>query len=158
MPINLGWLGLFIALGAVIFLVVPRDRIIALLLPSFLGGAIIALIVNLIGVPVLGLWRFPVALVPILGIPLFLLLAYMAEMLLFLHYWEHLPGGSTEKGLYLAVFSIANTIMAFFALSFGYVVFVRWNLLYFFLLAFALHGLVALLYFAPGVRAAFRKI
>ncbi len=158
MPVKLVWLALFFVLWAVVFLVVPRDRIVNLLLPSFLGGTVVALVVNLIGASVLGLWRFPVALVPVLGIPLFFLLAYMPAMLLFLHYWDHLPGGSTEKVLYLITFSLANTVLAYFALSLGYVVFIRWNLLYFFLLALALYGLVALLFFAPGVRAVLRKI
>jgi len=142
----------------IVFLVVPRDRIINLLLPSFLGGTVIALIINLIGVPILGLWRFPVALVPILGIPLFLLLAFMPGVLLFLHYWEHLPGGSTEKALYLVTFSLVTTVIAFIALRLGYLLFIRWNLLYFFLLSLALYGLVVFLFFTPGIRTALRKI
>lgn len=158
MLMNFLWLGLFLVLWAVIFLVVPRERIVNLLLPSFLAGTVVALIVNLIGAPILVLWRFPVALVPIFGIPLFLLLAYMAEMLLFLNYWDHLPGGSTEKGLYLVVFSLANTILAYFAVTLGYLVFVRWNFLYFFLLAFAIHALAAFLYTTPGVRTVLRKL
>jgi len=149
---NLAWLLLFIFAWAVALLVVPWNRVVNLLLPSFLGGTILTLIVNLIGVPILGLWRFPAATISLLGIPVFLLLAFMAEMILFLHYWDHLPGGSAEKGLYVIAFSLATTVMAFFAMLMRYVVFYNWTLLYFLVVSFAVHILTLLLYFAPGLR------
>ncbi len=152
MSANLAWLLLFIIAWVVVLLVIPRDRVIGLLLPSFLGGTVLALIINLIGVPVLGLWRFPATPVSLLGIPVFLLLAYMAEMVLFLHYWDHLPGGSAEKGLYLIVFSLASTGLAYFAMLMRYVVLINWNLLYYLIVSFAVHVLALLLYSAPGIR------
>ncbi len=157
MTANLGWLLLFVVAWAVVLLVVPWDRVIGLLLPSFLGGTVLALIINLIGVPVLGLWRFPATLVSMVGIPIFLLLAYWAEMILFIHYWDHLPGGSAEKGFYLIVFSLATTVLAYFALMMRYVIFFNWNLLYFWLTSFVAHGLTILFYNAPGLRESFRR-
>lgn len=158
MTADLAWLVLFIVAWAVVLLVVPRDRVSGLLLPSFLGGTVLALIVNLIAVPILGLWRFPATVAAILGVPIFMLLAYMAEMLLFLHYWDHLPGGSAEKGLYMVVFSMLTTVLGYIALVMGYLTFVNWNLAYFFLVSFVVHALVALLYTAPGIRQTLRRV
>ncbi|MGD0154281.1 MAG: hypothetical protein ABSC17_11105 [Thermacetogeniaceae bacterium] len=157
MTSNLGWLLLFIVAWAIVLLVVPRDRLFSLLLPSFLGGTVSALIINLIGVPVLGLWRFPATLVSMVGIPVFLLLSYWAEMILFFHYWDHLPGGSAEKGFYLMGFSLATTVLAYFALIMRYVIFFNWNLLYFLLTSFVAHSLAILFYTAPGIRESFRR-
>lgn len=151
------WLLLFIVAWAVVLLVVPRDRVIRLLLPSFLGGTVLSLIINLIGVPIMGLWRFPATPISLLGIPAFLLLAYWAETILFLYYWDHLPGGSAEKILYLIVFSLANTVMAYFALIMRYVIFFNWSLLYFLMASFVAHSLTILLYTAPGIRESFRR-
>jgi len=155
---NYLWLGLFLVLWAVVFLIVPRERIVTLLMPSFLGGTVIALITNLIGVSILGMWRFPVALLPLFGIPLFMLLAYMPEMLIFLHYWEHLPGGTAEKGIYLATFGFLNTAVAYFAVIMGYLIFIRWNFIYFFLLSVVLHALAVVIFTTPQLRNAFRKV
>lgn len=157
MTANLAWLLLFFIAWAVVLLVVPRDRVVGLLLPSFLGGAVLVLIINLIGVPVLGLWRFPATPISLLGIPVFLLLGYWAEMLLFLHYWDHLPGGSAEKGFYLIAFSLATTVMAYFALVLRYVIFFNWSLLYFLVTSFVTHSLTVLLYAMPGIRSSFRR-
>ena len=151
MSANLAWLLLFIVTWAVVLLVVPWDRVVGLLLASFLSGAVLALIINLIGVPVLGLWRFPASMVTLLGIPVFLLLAQMAEMILFMHYWVHLPGGSSEKGLYVIAFSLATTGLAYLAMLMGYVIFINWNILYFLVVAFAVHLLALLIYSAPGI-------
>jgi hypothetical protein len=151
MSANLVWLLLFIVAWAVVFLVIPRDRLVSLLLPSFLGGAVIALIINLIGVPVMGLWRFMPTPVMLLGIPMFLLLAHMGEMLLFLHYWDYLPGGSAEKGLYVIGSSLVITGVAFLTLLMGYVSFINWNLLYFLVTIFAGHVLGLLAYSMPGI-------
>jgi hypothetical protein len=148
---NLAWLLLFLIAWAVVLLVVPWNRVAGLLLPGFLGGTVLALIINLIGAPVLGLWRFPATPVSLLGIPVFLLLAYMAETILFLHYWDYLPGGSAEKGLYVIAFSLANTGLAYLALLMRYVVFFNWTLLYFLIASFAMHVLALLLYSAPGL-------
>jgi hypothetical protein len=151
MSANLAWLLLFIVTWVAVLLVVPWDRVVRLLLPSFLSGAILSLIINLIGVPILGLWRFPASLVALMGIPVFLLLAQMAEMVLFLHYWVHLPGGSAEKGLYVIAFSLVTTGLAYFTLLMGYVIFINWNILYFLVVSFAVHLLALLLYSAPGL-------
>lgn len=151
MSANLAWLLLFIVTWAVVLLVVPWDRVARLLLPSFLSGTILALVINLIGVPVLGLWRFPASTVALLGIPVFLLLAQTAEMILFMHYWVHLPGGSAEKGLYVIAFSLATTGLAYLAMLMGYVIFVNWNIFYFLVVAFAVHLLALLIYSAPGI-------
>jgi hypothetical protein len=158
MNAELVWLLLFIIAWAIVLLVVPRDRIIGLLLPGFLGGAVLALIVNLIGVPVMGLWRFPATTVSVLGIPVFLLLAFMAEVVLFLYYWEHLPGGSTEKGLFVVAFSLVTTGLGYVALVMRYAVFVNWNLLYFFLTSLGVHILSVVMYSAPGIRESFRRV
>ena len=157
MSSTLLWLVLFIVAWAVVLLVIPRDQVIRLLLPSFLGGTVLSLIINLIGVPVLGLWRFPATPISLLGIPVFLLLAYWAETILFLHYWDHLPGGSAEKILYLVAFSLATTVMAYFALIMRYVIFFNWNLLYFLLISFVAHSLTILIYAVPGIRESFRR-
>ncbi len=154
---KLAWLGLFLVLWLVALLSVPRARLVDLLLPSFLLGTVAALLVNLVGSSLLGLWRFPVALVPVFGVPLFLLLAYMPEMLLFLHYWDYLPGGSTERFVYILAFSLANTAVAHLAATFKYLVFVRWNLLLFFLLSFFIHGLAVLLSSFLGARAGLER-
>ena len=148
---NLAWLLLFIIAWAVALLVVPWDRLAGLLLPGFLGGTLLALIVNLIGVPILGLWHFPAA-ISMLGIPVFLLLAYTAEMILFLHYWDHLPGGSAEKGIYIIAFSLMNTGLAYLALLMGYVVFYNWTLVYFLISSLAVHVLSLLFYSTIGIR------
>jgi hypothetical protein len=153
---NLAWLLLFIVSGAAALLVVPWERVVELLLPSFLGGAVLSLIINLIGVPILGLWRFPLPAVALLGIPVFLLLAQMAEMILFLHYWNHLPGGSAEKGLYVIAFSLATTVLAYVATLMGYAIFLNWNLLYFLIVSLVVHALTLWLYSASGIRAAVR--
>lgn len=158
MTAEMVWLLLFIITWAIVLLVVPRDRVIGLLLPSFLGGAVLALIINLIGVPVMGLWRFPATAASLMGIPVFLLLAFMAEMVLFLYYWDKLPGGSAEKGLFLGAFSLATTGLAYAALVMRYAVFVNWNLLYFFLTSLGFHLLSVLLYSAPGIRESFRRV
>ena len=148
---NLAWMLLFLIAWAVALLVVPWNRVVGLLLPSFLGGTVLAVIVNLIGVPVLGLWRFAATPLSLLGIPVFLLLAYMAEMILFLHYWDYLPGGSAEKGLYVTAFSLGNAGVAYLALLMRYVVFFNWTLLYFLIASFVMHVLTLLLYSAPGL-------
>ena len=148
---NMAWLFLFIIGWAVVLLVVPWSRMAGLLLPGFLGGAVLGLIINLIAVPVLGLWRFQATPISLLGIPVFLMLAYMAETVLFLHYWDYLPGGSTEKGLYLITFGLLDIGAAYFSLLMGYVVFSSWTLLYALITSFVTHTLALLLYSAPGL-------
>jgi hypothetical protein len=156
MSADLAWLLLFVAAWAVALLVVPWDRVTGLLLPSFLSGTVLSLIINLLGAPVLGLWTFPASLVSLLGIPVLLILAYTAEMVLFLHYWDHLPGGSAEKGLYVLAFGLATTGLAYLAMLMRYVVFINWSLLYFLVVSMVVHILALLLYSAPGIRAAVR--
>lgn len=121
-------------------LVVPRERFKELLSAGIVAGFLLALAIQMIGIPALKLWkfRFLELALPVLGVPLLLPFTYIAEVILFLHW---LPRETATRWLYIGVFSAANTIVNVFMVRQGIKLIPHWNALATFLVAMGSHAL-----------------
>jgi len=137
------WLILAAVVWAVTFFLVPRERFVKLLPLGFVGGTLLSFAIQYLGVVVFKFWTFHNMLIPILGIPLFLPLAYWAEVILFINY---LPDTLWGKTLYTLGFSAANTVITYLMVSIGLQDFIAWSLLNTFGVAIVAHIIDIFLY------------
>ncbi|MDA8235360.1 MAG: hypothetical protein M0Z31_11260 [Clostridia bacterium] len=137
------WLILAAVVWVVTFFLVPRERFVKLLPIGFVGGTLLAFVIQYLGVVVFKLWAFNNMLLPIMGIPLFLPIAYWAEVILFIHF---LPDTLWGKTLYTLAFSAANTLVTYLMMSLGLQDFIAWSLLSTFIVAVVAHGIAIFLY------------
>lgn len=143
MPKTYFWL-LFAAIAWVVtYLLVPREKIRRLIGIGFWGGLVLTVVIQVLAIAVLGLWKFNYMLLPILGFPLFLLLMWFAETILFVNF---LPEGTNARIVYITAFAASNTLIGYYINAYGFQTFIRWNLLYTFLLAMATHLGIAYFY------------
>ncbi|KKM10904.1 hypothetical protein SY88_11035 [Clostridiales bacterium PH28_bin88] len=125
------------------YYMVPRENIRRFWTLGLIGGAGLTLLIQVIAVPLLGLWRFINPFFSIAGIPLFLPVAYIAEVLIFAQY---LPPGTGERALYVVGFGGLNMAVEWFFLRYGLMAHPDWNLLYTFFLGIVAHLAVVYLY------------
>lgn len=137
------WIVLALVVWALAFVLIPRNRFVKLLPFGLYGGFLMALAIQLMGVPLLKLWAFRNVMAPIFGIPLFLLLAYIAEAMLFANF---LPTGPVSVSIYILVFALINILVQYGVLQTGLQVYIRWNLVYTTLVAILSHVVLYSLY------------
>jgi hypothetical protein len=158
---GVAWIILAVAVWAFALILIPRDRFLKLLPFGIYAGFLLALVIHLMGVPVLGLWAFRKMTMAVFGIPVFLLVAYIAEVMLFVNF---LPTGTLAVTAYILAFSLANLAVEYLFSRGGYRIFIRWGFMYTFLVAILSHLVVYSLYLLtplerdlPRRRAAMRR-
>ena len=140
---KLAWIILALVVWALAFVLIPRQRFMKLLPYGLYAGFLVALAIQLMGVPLLKLWAFRNVVAPIFGIPLFLLLAYAAEAMLFANF---LPSGPVSVTIYILVFALINILVDYGVLQTGLQVYLRWNMVYTTLVAIVSHVVLYSLY------------
>lgn len=140
---KLVWVILALVAWALALVLIPRQRFTKLLPYGLYAGFVVALAIQLMGVPLLKLWAFRNVVAPIFGIPLFLLLAYAAEAMLFANF---LPAGPVSVAVYILVFALINILVDYGVLQTGLQVYIRWNMVYTTLVAILSHVVLYSLY------------
>lgn len=140
---NLVWVEFFMLLSIVMLVLVPRETIVRLLPFGLVAGFVVALIIQLLAVPLLGLWSFNyVSFVAYKGIPIFVALAWVPSTIIFAHYVNTLD---SPLLLYLISigFALISSIVEYLFVHYGYREYQKWNIMATFALALALHGVMA---------------
>ncbi|HEX3015601.1 MAG TPA: hypothetical protein VHQ46_04395 [Desulfobacteria bacterium] len=138
-PMMFSWWVFAIAVWVVTGVLVQGERVRSLFNIGLVGGFLLSLVINLLGVPVFHFWRFGPDILPFMGIPLALPIAWTAEVILYINY---LPEHKLSIALYTAAFVAVSTIIDYFFVQFGMRAFINWNLLATFILGLISHGLI----------------
>ncbi len=128
-----------IVLLAFSVIMIPRRRWLELVPSAVLGGFVLSYVVQILGGILLGLWTYNSMSLPVLGMPLWLAVAFAAEVMLFLHF---LPEAQGTRLVYIIVFSAALGLADFAMARFGLKTFSRWNSYYSVFLFVAVHYVV----------------
>ncbi len=139
MTLSTVWPVAAIVLLAFSVILIPRHRWIELIPSAVLGGFVLSYIVQIIGGTLLGLWAYKNMSLPVLGMPLWLAIAFAAEVMIFLHF---LPESQGTRLAYVIVFSAALGLADFALAHFGLKTFSRWNPYYSAILFVAIHYIV----------------
>ncbi|MCR4397532.1 MAG: hypothetical protein NUV93_01035 [Firmicutes bacterium] len=139
MTLSTVWPLAAIVLLAFSIILVPRHRWIELIPSAVLGGFVLSYIVHIIGGTILGLWTYSNMSLPVLGMPLWLAVAFGAEVIMFLHFLPESPG---TRLVYVILFSAALGLGDYGLVRFGLKAFHRWNAYYSALLFVAIHYVV----------------
>ncbi len=142
--LSLSWLAFAAGVWILTAILVPGERIGKLFHAGLVGGFLLAFVENLLGVLVLGLWRFGPDILPFMGIPLAVPIAWTAEVILYLHY---LPEQKLSVVLYTVAFGVITVILDYFFVKFGMRINLNWNLWSTFILGLISHALVFGYYF-----------
>ena len=143
------WILLAVVMWVVGLLAVPQESFRRLMPFGIIAGFGLALLVNILGSSVLGLWRFTSLSWPILGVPFWILLAWVPSVIIFVHF---LPGDSLARLGWLLAFPAIYTAVEFLYLRAGLRIFSsHWNLMAAFLLSLGLHIFI-LAYYLISVR------
>ncbi|MCL6580387.1 MAG: hypothetical protein K6U08_02065 [Firmicutes bacterium] len=150
----MAWVLLAVVLWVVGLLAVPEQAFRRLVPFGVVAGFGLALAVNLVGGPILGLWGFNRVTWPLLGIPFWVLLAWVPAVILFVYY---LPDGSLARAGWILLFPAVYTAIDYVFLRAGLRHFApNWNIVYSFLLSLGVHLLILSFYLtsvvAPGTR------
>lgn len=140
---SLIWVGLVALFTLAMFLLVPVHNINRLLLFGLIGGLGVALVVMSLMDPILHLTRYNFASIPgFLGIPVLAAVAWIPVEIIFANY---LPKMRTKTNVYLYVagFAVGATVLDYASLLLGIREFIRWNLVYTFILAIVIHAVLA---------------
>ncbi|RJQ06498.1 MAG: hypothetical protein C4551_08130 [Bacillota bacterium] len=144
------WVILAIVIWVVTLLAVPQENFRRLVPFGIIAGFGLALLINMLGSSIFGLWGFRNVVWPILGIPFWVLLSWVPAVILFVHY---LPETSLARLGWLLLFPVVFTAIEFLFLRQGLRFFSPdWNLVYSFLLSLGVHILV-LSYYLTSVRS-----
>lgn len=142
MKTSLVWFYLFIGLTVLLFLLVPRDRILRLLLFGLIAGFGLAFILQYGAVNIFRWWKFNYALIEIYGAPLGVSLSWIPAVIIFAYFWP-LAVSRLGQLIYLIFFAVGTTIVEYSFVIFGYREYINWNVLLTFCLAFIVHLLLA---------------
>jgi hypothetical protein len=143
------WILLAVVMWVVGLLAVPQESFRRLMPFGIIAGFGLALLVNILGSSVLGLWRFTSLSWPILGVPFWIFLAWVPSVVIFVHF---LPGDSLARLGWLLAFPAIYTAVEFLYLRAGLRIFSsHWNLMAAFLLSLGLHIFI-LAYYLISVR------
>jgi len=138
------WIILAVVAWVVGLLAVPQEDFRRLVPFGLIAGFGLALVINLFGGPILHLWSFRQAAWPILGIPFWVLLAWVPSVILFVHF---LPDRSLPRLGWLLLFPAVYTALDYYFLRAGLRFFsANWNLPFAFLLSLGTHLLVLSFY------------
>jgi len=138
------WVGLAVVLWVVGLLAVPEQAFRRLVPFGVIAGFGLALAVNLAGGPILGLWGFNRVTWPLLGIPFWVLLAWVPAVILFVYY---LPADSLARAGWILLFPAVYTAVDYVFLRAGLRYFAPdWNIFYSFLLSLGIHLLILSFY------------
>ena len=120
-------------------LVVPRERVMDLLLVGFTVGVVFAFALILLMQNVWGFWVFRgVDLFNILEVPFFLTVAWMPIIIAFSHLLAQYEN-FTMFGVILLGFPLGATIIHLILLANNMLVYTNWNLVYTFLISLGIH-------------------
>ncbi|MCL6508790.1 MAG: hypothetical protein K6T59_17405, partial [Bryobacteraceae bacterium] len=92
MTLSTVWPIIAIVMLALSIILIPRHRWIELIPAAVLGGFVLSYAVQAIGGAVLGLWAYKHAHLPVLGMPVWLAVAFAAEVMIFLNFLPRSPG------------------------------------------------------------------
>lgn len=138
------WIVLAVVLWVVALLAVPQEDFRRLVPFGLIAGFGLALLINLFGGPILGLWGFRQLAWPILGIPFWVLLAWVPSVILFVHF---LPGNALARLAWILVFPAIYTGLDYYFLQTGLRFYSpNWSLPYAFLLGVGSHLLILSFY------------
>jgi hypothetical protein len=145
----MGWVLLAVIVWAAAFLAIPQKDFRRLVPFGVVAGFGLALLVNIMGSSIFGLWGFREVVWPILGVPFWAVLAWVPAAVAFVYF---LPDASLPRLGWLLLFPAAFTAIDFIFLRAGLFFFSPdWNLAYSFLLSVGLHLLI-LSYYLTSVR------
>ncbi len=131
------WVVLAVVVWVVGLLAVPQGEFRRLVPFGILAGFGLAMLVNILGSSIFGLWGFAKVSWPILGIPFWAFLAWIPSVILFVYY---LPGPSLPRLGWLLLFPATYTAVDFLFIQQGLRFFSPdWNLAYDFLLSLGIH-------------------
>lgn len=138
-PLAFAWWVFVAAVWVLTGILVPGVRIRGLFNAGLVGGFLLSFVLNVLGVLVFHFWRFGPDILPFMGIPVAVPIAWTAEVILFLNY---LPQHKLSVAMYTTAFAVVSTILDYFFLQLGMRVFINWNLFATFILGLISHGLV----------------
>lgn len=151
---SLVWILFFTVVTLLMFILVPREKIAKLLPFGLIGGCAVALIIQLVAVPMMGLWGFRKgALLAFRGIPLGIVLAWGPATIIFGAYFEY-TRSFTARLLYILAFAGIAAVINYGFLRSGYLHHYRWSTLADFLLGAAVHSVLSVYlarFFYPGL-------
>ncbi len=147
------WVIFAAAIWVAVLALVPRERI-AWLLPLGVVGALFAVAAQLLGVIVFELWSFSAPPLPMAGIPLLLVLAWMGEAILFGHF---LPPLSWTLAGYILAFATGITLIETAFVRLEMMDHLRWNSSLTFLVALVGHIVLAAYHLLTGERREVRS-
>jgi len=137
------WIVYFLLAAIAMLVLVPQREIVRLLPFGIVGGAVIASIVQTIGVWYLRLWRFNhTQMLAYRGIPVFLVLSWLPLMIIFAYWLLSLRTG-TGRFFYIAAYALATVGIEYLLLRTGFMVHRSWSILRTALLALGLHYILA---------------
>lgn len=140
---SLLWVGLLGLFTLVMFLTVPVKNISRLLLFGLIGGFGVALVVMTIMDTILHLSRYPFASIPgLLGIPVLAAVVWIPVEIIFANYLSKMRT-KTNVYLFIAAIAIGAIVIDYLSLKIGIREFIRWNLVYTFLLSVAIQSALA---------------
>lgn len=145
------WIGLAVVVWVAALILVPPRRFGGLLPIGIIAGFFLALVIQYIAIDLLNLWRFNLTFAgpSVYRVPLMLPLAYIPEVILFIHFF---PVNNVSRVFYIFLFALANTLVEWGFVGAGLRFYVHWNVLFTFALAVILHLVVLWLYVAAGGR------
>ncbi|MDA8442667.1 MAG: hypothetical protein M0Z55_09885 [Peptococcaceae bacterium] len=143
-PMMFAWWVFAVVAWVVTGVLVPGAGMRALFNAGLVGGFLLAFVINVLGVLVFHFWRFGPDILPFMGIPVAIPVAWTAEIILFLYF---LPEHKLSIVLYTAAFVVVSTIFDYFFVKLGMRTFIAWNLVATFIMGMISHGLVLAYYY-----------
>ena len=143
------WIILAVVIWIVGLIAVPQENFRRLVPFGLIAGFGLALLINILGSSILGLWGFARLSWPLLGIPFWIFLAWIPSVILFVHF---LPEDSLARLGWLLAFPAIYTAVEFLYLRAGLRVYSsHWSLPSSFILSLGVHVFV-LAYYLISVR------
>lgn len=136
------WIYLFVVLMIILFLLVPKEKIIKLLPFSFVAGFGLALVLQYFAVNIFRWWEFNYGLINLFNAPLGVSLSWMPAVIIFAYFWP-LAISKLGKLIYTFIFALGTTVVEYSFVLLGYRRYINWSVLLTFILAFIIHLLLA---------------
>jgi len=135
---SLFWILGFVVLSLAVFILVPVNRVMKLIPFALVTGFMLSLILMYFFVNVFHLWRFNyTAVFSFAGIPIFASLSWTPAVILYAHYLGRMETRTAYYGYTAAVAVIIAVVVQGLVLA-GYLVFIRWNFFYTFVMGFVI--------------------
>lgn len=137
---SLNWIIFVVTIWVITFGLVKGNRIKELASVAIWGGVALTIFVQIMGIHIFNLWKFRYDYFTVLGIPLSLVVAWAAEVILFANFF---PSRPIWQGIYIFTFAFVSMILNVYFKIIGLQILIRWNIFYTFLLAIVIHGFIA---------------